>query len=643
MKFIVIALLLSASLTVSSVAFGAEDAAKPVKPAEPGKAAEAAFEPVPPSQRDSWRFQLTKRFCVDDAAAKAENIKILDAVKKLESFKGKVLSSPKELLATLDARRELGDLTDKMDAYVFFKKAINTDDRKAFETQEKVDAEAGARISFLRVELKVLTPEKLKEMLAAEPGLNRYNYFLGNIVRNGPHTLSEEKESILSSLTPDLTSWQGNLFQKIFDRNTFPIIQVGGKEFNVHQDFEGLMRSPDRPAREKTFKEYYAFFKKNADLLAFGLRQEMKTLNNIAKLRGFETYFHEALFEMYTSRKQVDTLYAQIEAAMPLYHDYQKFRGEVQKADLGIPVADIWDVEVPPKDAVSLHFTAASATAMILEALKPLGATYSHELGLLLDPKNGRLDIVGGPKREQGAFCIGYFGYFVDNFQGFLNDVSTMAHESGHAMMSQLVTNIKGSLLFESGPSFMTESYAMFNEQLVRDYLLKTEKDPAVIAGIRWDVVSEMMYLWELARRAKFEMVSYDRVASDEIVDEKGFNKACMDVGKVYDLFFATHPELENHWIRKHHYWTSPTYYINYVFAHMLALKYYSMFQADPVGFPPKYVAMVSAGFDRPAGALLKDFLGIDLDDPSTLKSVIDMIQKQFDSLKAAKSPKSIK
>ncbi|MBF0502347.1 MAG: M3 family oligoendopeptidase [Candidatus Riflebacteria bacterium] len=635
MKSTFTAVLLTASLAVSVAAFGAD---APPQPAKESKTVEAAFEPIPPSARDLYRFQLSRRFCADDAAFKAEGVKIIEAVKKLEGFKGKVLAGPKELLATLEARREMGDLMDKMDAYVYFKKAINTDDHLAREAQDKIDAEAGARTSFLKVELKALTSDKLKEMLGVEPGLNKYKYFLDNIVRNAPHTLSEEKESILSTLTPDLTAWQGDLFQKVFDRNTFPAIKVADKEFDVHRDFEGLMRSTDRSAREKAFKDYYEFFKKNSDLLAFGLRQEMKTLNSMAKLRGFETYFHEALFEMYTSREQVDKLYAQIEAAMPLYHAFQKFRGEVQKADLGIPAADIWDIEVPPKDAITLRFTAASATAMIMEALKPLGATYTHELGLLLDPKNGRLDIVGGPKREQGAFCIGYFGYFVDNFQGFLNDVSTMAHESGHAMMSQLVTNTKGSLLFEQGPSFMTESYAMFNEQLIRDYLLKTQTDPAVIAGIRWDVVNEAMYLWELARRAKFEMISYDRVAKDEIVDEKGFNKACVDTGKDYDLYFATHPELENHWMRKHHYWTSPTYYINYVYAQMLALKYYSMFLADPVGFPPKYVAMVTAGFDRPAGALLKDFLGIDLEDSSLLKSVVDMIQKQFDALKAAKS-----
>ncbi len=354
-------------------------------------------------------------------------------------------------------------------------------------------------------------------------------------------------------------------------------------------------------------------------------------------MRGFNSYYDQSLFERYLTRAQIDSLYSQIESALPLYHAYQKYRIERLKKDLGKDEVAIWDTEMPPKDTKTLRLTASEGTKVLNEALKVMGASYSLELEALLNPQNGRLDIVGGAKREQGAFCIGFFGYFMDNYQGFVGDVSTMAHEAGHAMYSQFVKNRHGSLLFEGGPSYMTESFAMFNEWLMRDHLMTAEKDPEIVAGIRWDAINEMMYLWELARRAKFEMVSYDRVAKNEITDEKGFNQACLDVGNQYDIFFPKHPELRFHWIRKHHYWTTPTYYLNYILAHVLALKYLEMFKADPGGFPPKYIAMLSAGFDRPASQLLKDFLGIELENPSLMKGIFEMIQKKFDEIQAGK------
>jgi oligoendopeptidase F len=221
----------------------------------------------------------------------------------------------------------------------------------------------------------------------------------------------------------------------------------------------------------------------------------------------------------------------------------------------------------------------------------------------------------------------------MDNYQGMLDNVATMAHESGHAIHHRLVANYRGSLLLAEGPAYMTESFAMFNEWLVRDRLFKTEKDPARLRALKLAALSGQMYLWEIARRAKFEMVVYDRVAKGEITDEKGFDQACVDTGKLYDHFFDTTPELKVHWIRKHHYWTVPTYYVNYVLAQLLALTYYQHYLADPQGFPAKYTAMVANGFDRPASDLLKDFLGISLNDPNLLEGVFKRIDKEFREL----------
>jgi len=68
----------------------------------------------------------------------------------------------------------------------------------------------------------------------------------------------------------------------------------------------------------------------------------------------------------------------------------------------------------------------------------------------------------------------------------------------------------------------------------------------------------------------------------------------------------------------------------------VLAMKYYEMYLQDPGGFPKKYVAMVRNGFDRPAADLLKDFLGVDLGDPKLLDGTFNLIQRDFDQLKAA-------
>ncbi len=588
------------------------------------------FDPMPANERELYRFDLKKNFYADDAAWQRDMDGARARIAAIEAYKGRVLESPATLLRVLDAKRGCEDLLEKLYAYGEFTNAVDTKNRKYMDAYQELRAEAGARASFFAVELRSLNSAKLEALLKQEPKLGRYSYVLEAAVRQAPHVLSEKEESLLATLGPALSSWEPALFQLSFDRTAFPEIAASGASRNVHRDYATLLKDPDRAVREKAFHDYYQKLRELSDLAGFALLKEMQANNAVSKLHGFSTYYHEALFNAYLDRPELDNLYSQIEANLPLYHQYLNLKMNRLATDMGVRKVEIWDMDIAPKNSSEPRFTADEGCRIGLQACSVLGDEYTRELGKLLDPKNGRLDIAGGPNRGQGAFCEGNFAYFMDNYQGYLDDVATLVHESGHAIHYQLVLNHQGSLYFGDGPAYMTESFATFNEWLFRDQLLKTLKDDGAKRAVRSHVLDEMMALWEIARRAKFEMVSYDRVASGEITGAKGFDNACEDTGLKYDPFFARYPELDVHWMRKHHYWDVPGYYFNYVLAHVLALTYYQRYLEDPAGFPKKYVAMVSQGFDRPAEALLKDFLNIDLQDPKLLQGVFTIMQKQI-------------
>ncbi len=588
-----------------------------------------SFDPLPGAQRTLYKFDLVKMYA-DQAAWDADAAKVRALAAELESLRGKLLASPGNLLAAMEIQSKAEDVITKLYAYGEFRRAVNTEDSGPYEAYERLRAEYDARTSFFESELKGLKEEKLEAFLKAEPKLVPFRYLLEDTVRMAPHCLPEDQEALLSKLGPDLTSWQPALFQLTFRRTPFPKVAADGKEWEAYRDFDALLQNPDRSVRRQAWQGTYSTFEKIADLLAFSLLNEMRTYNEEAKLRGFANYYDDQLFRRYVTRPQLENVFGQIAMRQPIYGAYQTWKAAQIEKSYGLGKAEVWDLELPLKGAEPPRYTAEQGIALVETSLGVLGPEYAKELGLLLDPKNGRIDIAGGPNREQGAFTEGYFGYFMDNYQGLLDNVATMAHESGHAVHHRLVTNTRGSLYLSIGPAYMTESFATFNEWLVRDHLFKTEKDPALLRAYRLSALNDEMALWEVARRADFEMVAYDRVARGQITDQKGFDQACVDTGKKYDLYFATTPDLRLNWIRKHHYWSVPTYYSNYVLAQILALTYYQRYLADPQGFPKKYTAMVANGFDRPASALLKDFLGIDLNDPNLLEGVFKMIDADF-------------
>ncbi|NMC00311.1 MAG: M3 family oligoendopeptidase [Thermoanaerobaculaceae bacterium] len=593
-----------------------------------------SFEPFNEEEKNLFRFDLKKNFYQSDKDFESDVKKAKEIIKKIEEHKEKVGSSAKELYELFSLISDYTDIYYKLYAYGEFREAINTKDRKAYETYLEVSSEADSKIAFVKVELKNLTREKFQEYLKELPELAKYEFVINDTLRKSPYWLSQEKEEILSKLAPTRFEWQGVLFQLMFDRTKFEEIEAQGKKFDVGRDFEGLLRNPERPIREKAFKSYFSTLGSISDVCGFALYNLMKSLNEEANLRGFSTYYEETLFDSYLTKSEMENIFGQIKENANIYKDYQKYKLENAKKRENLSSPQIWDIEIPPTDAEEPRFTASEATEIVKKALSSLGPKYLEELSALLDPKNGRLDIVGGPNRRQGAFCEAGFGFFQDNYQGYLSDISTLAHESGHAIHHRLVLLNRKGEMFSQCPPYLTESFSMLNEYLLRDYLLKTLKTEKERKAIIYDQLNEEMYLWELARRAEFEMASYDKVAKGEVKDAEGFNNVCFEVGKNYDIFFDTNPELKLLWMRKHHYWTVPAYYKNYVVAQILAMKYFELYKKDPQGFAKNYVAMVEAGMDREPQKLLKDFLGIDLNDKNLLKNTLQMVKEHFEKIK---------
>ena len=74
-------------------------------------------------------------------------------------------------------------------------------------------------------------------------------------------------------------------------------------------------------------------------------------------------------------------------------------------------------------------------------------------------------------------------------------------------------------------------------------------------------------------------------------------------------------------------------YDVNYVYAGLLALKYFQMYSTNREQFLPRYIALLKNGFDAPPDVLLKQFLNIELLDGSLLSDDLDLLNRRLDQL----------
>ena len=126
------------------------------------------------------------------------------------------------------------------------------------------------------------------------------------------------------------------------------------------------------------------------------------------------------------------------------------------------------------------------------------------------------------------------------------------------------------------------------------------------------------------AQEVELEESIYAGVKSGEIRSAADLDALTLQVLAHYKANSAVPvtAELRLSWARNRLYFTDPLYDVNYLFAGLLALNYLDAFERHPRAFAARYVALLKNGFTDTPSALLRQFLGVDLDDPESLARV---------------------
>jgi oligoendopeptidase F len=88
-------------------------------------------------------------------------------------------------------------------------------------------------------------------------------------------------------------------------------------------------------------------------------------------------------------------------------------------------------------------------------------------------------------------------------------------------------------------------------------------------------------------------------------------------------------------WINIPHYFRNPLYRVNYLYARLLALKYYELYERDPKAFAAGYLALQRNGYDAAPDVLLKRFLGIELRGDRFVSDILDILKGKMREMEA--------
>ena len=251
----------------------------------------------------------------------------------------------------------------------------------------------------------------------------------------------------------------------------------------------------------------------------------------------------------------------------------------------------------------------------------------------LLDPANGRLDMVPRPDRVvRPGFSTGSVGYpsmfFQGRYEGYTDDLVILAHEAGHGVQNMLMDSAGVLPRYSGGPSYFTESFAMLNELLLLEHLSATSTDSVERRYFRRRLLENALGLFANAHESLLELQIYDSAAAGRALGADDIEALTQRTGTAFSIWYGPGSERRLQWLQPIQFYTWPLYRVNYVLARLLALGYLDQMHRDPAGFQTRYLRLLRNGYDAPPEVLLRRFMGIDLRGESLVNGAVDVIAR---------------
>jgi len=427
---------------------------------------------------DKYKWKLSDLFSSEADWAKTRD-NLSAEVPSLAQFQGHVGDSPAKLYDAIATYMKLSQTVERVYTYA---SQTNDQDTRVSHSQEMLQSvddvvsKFSTQSSFMRPEIIALGKEKVESYLSQEPRLAEYRTYLEDIVRWAPHTLSSDEERIMAR-SGRLAGAPGDIYSIFIDADLpYPTIQLSTGD-TVRLDPSAYTKYRAVASRDDRIKVFQSFFGAQMAFrrtLGTSLAAHVQTHLYDRDLRHFKTCLEDALFGDNIPVTVYNQLVKDVNENLPTLHRYLKLRQRM----MGLNDLRYEDLYAPIVKEVDMQFTPESALDLVLKAVKPLGQEYGTVLssGLL---KEGWTDWMPTTGKRSGAYSTGAYGvhpYQLLNFYGSYDDVSTLAHESGHCMHTYF--SMKNQPYVTANyATFVAEVASTFNENLLVHYMVDNAKD----------------------------------------------------------------------------------------------------------------------------------------------------------------------
>jgi oligoendopeptidase F len=586
---------------------------------------------------DKFKWNLTEIY-PSDAAWRTAKAKLSADLPTLHRFQGTLAASAASLADALDLQAGLSKTLARLYSYASLEADQDTRDSGHEGMRQEMNqlaAAFGAESSYIEPELLKAGEAQITGLVAAEPRLKIYGFYLADVFRRAPHTLTDAEEKLLADAGP-LAGNPGSLFN-ILSNADFPYPTVtlsDGRSVKLDQAAYGELRAlPNRADREKVMTAFFNALASFGRTFGTSMSGEVLKVQFYAKARKYPSNLASQLDGPNIPASVYSRLVDGVNRNLPAFHRYLKLRARMMKIDK----LHYYDLYAPLVSSVDLKYTPGEAQKLMLAAVAPLGTDYQATIGRAFDSR--WIDLYPNEGKASGAYSDGgaydVHPYMLINYNGQYADVSTLAHELGHTMQSYY-SNTTQPYPLAGYPTFVAEVASTFNESLLIDYMLGQIKDDDTRLSLLGNYLENIKgTVFRQTQFAEFELRMHEMAEQGQPITGDALSKLYLEITKKYygdaQGVCVVDPYIAHEWSYIPHFYRD-FYVFQYATSFTASSALAEKVKAGDAEAKRRYLAFLSAGGSKYPVDLLKD-AGVDMTTDEPLDLTIALMNRIMDDM----------
>lgn len=448
----------------------------------------------------------------------------------------------------------------------------------------------------------------------------------------GKSLLAQDVETAISTLANDGFKGWGDLYNTLVASIEVELEDASGtvQKYSAGQAANIMGSAKDPDTRLNMLKKWEEAWSDKAPLFA-------DTLNHLAgfrlenyKLHGTEDFMERPLEYNRLKKETLDTMWDTITKNKPKVVRYLKRKAQLMNIDQLSWV----DVTAPVSvgDFEPRHYSFDEAATFIMdnfssfsEKMQSLAKTAFEDAWIEAEDRDAKRP--GGycanlPESEESRIFM--------TFSGSAGNVSTLAHELGHAFHSYVMRDLPS--MNRRYAMNVAETASTFAELVISDATVREAKSEAEKINLldSKNARAATMFM-NIHSRYIFESAFYEERKTGIVTDDR-LSELMIDAQKeaYQDSLSTYHPTF---WASKLHFFNTgvPFYNFPYTFGFLFSLGIYARSLEEGSDFEDRYIALLRDTASMTTEELAQKHLNVDLTQPEFWQSAIDMVHSDID------------